>query len=145
MAASTQTYANHTRFVPPFHFVVFPILFINFIAMVYHAWQDPDMYHIWASVVALALVLLAFFARIFALKAQDRVIRLEERMRLQALLPADFKARVLDFTEEQLIALRFASDAELPELAATVLRDRVEKRDAIKKMIKNWRADDFRV
>lgn len=145
MAESTQSYQNHAKFVPLYHYVLTPILVINLLAMAYHALQDPDMYHLWAVLMAVALILIALFGRVFALKAQDRVIRLEERLRMRELLPPDLKARIQDFSADQLIGLRFASDAELPELAATVLRDNVQKRDAIKKMVKHWRADDHRL
>ena len=91
------------------------------------------------------MILIVLFARVFAIRVQDRLIRLEERLRMRALLPADLQARIPDFTVEQLIALRFASDAELPALAAAVLRDKVQKRDAIKKMVKDWRPDLLRV
>jgi hypothetical protein len=94
--------------------------------------------------MGIALFLAALFGRVFALKVQDRVIRLEERMRLRELLPAELKGRVNDFTPEQLIAIRFASDAEIPELAAIVLRDNPAKRDAVKKLIKQWRDDNVR-
>jgi hypothetical protein len=93
---------------------------------------------------AAALVLLMFNARLFALSVQDRVIRLEERMRLSSLLPADLKPRVSEFTVSQLVALRFASDEELPRLARKVLTDKLTDRKAIKQMVKNWRADDLR-
>ena len=96
---------------------------------------------LWALAMAVALFLGALFGRVFALAAQDRVIRLEERLRLRELLAEPLRSRIHEFTRDQLIALRFASDAELPELAATVLRDNVQKRDDIKKMVKNWRAD----
>lgn len=95
--------------------------------------------------MAAALITIGLFARVFALKAQDRVIRLEERMRMRELLPAEVQGRIQEFTADQLIALRFASDAELPELAATVLRDNIVARDAIKKLVKDWRTDDHRV
>jgi len=87
----------------------------------------------------------ALFGRVFALGAQDRVIRLEERLRLRQLLPQDLKARIHEFSRDQLIALRLASDGELPELAATVLRDNIQKRDQVKKQIKYWRADDHQL
>ena len=145
MADTAQNYKNHAKLVPVFHFVLLPVLLINFLAMAYHFWQEPDMFHGWSVLMALAFIMIPLFARMFALKAQDRVIRLEERLRMRELLPADLKARILEFTPEQLIALRFATDAELPELAATVLRDNIQKRDAIKKMIKHWRADHLRV
>jgi hypothetical protein len=97
-----------------------------------------------AATTALALLLVAFFARIFALRVQDRVIRLEMRMRLQQLLPTDLQARIGDFRPGQLVALRFASDADLPELARAVLRDDIQDGKAIKLMIKDWKADHLR-
>lgn len=143
--ADAQNYKNHARFVPLYHFVLLPFLLLNILAMAYHLYLDPALFELWQLLTAVALFLIALFARVFALKAQDRVIRLEERLRMRELLSADLQRRIGEFTAEQLIALRFASDAELPELAAQVLRDRTEKRDPIKKMIKNWRADDLRV
>ena len=92
-------------------------------------------------VVAFALLIVAFFARVFALGAQDRVIRLEERLRMQHLLPDDLKPRINDFTTNQMIALRFASDAELPDLARKVLDENIGERKAVKQLIKTWRAD----
>ena len=143
--AAPQTYQNHARLVPLFHFVALPILLVNVLLMGYRVVQAPGMATGWGLLVAIALFLAALFGRVFALAAQDRVIRLEERMRLRELLPADLRGRVNDFTAEQLIALRFASDAEVAELAATVLRDRVAKRAEIKKMVKQWRPDEQRV
>ena len=145
MSESTQNYKSHAKVVPMYHYVLTPILIFNFGAMAYHAFEEPDMYHLWTVVMAAALIMIALFGRVFALKAQDRVIRLEERLRMRELLPADLKGRIQEFTAAQLIALRFASDAELPELAATVLRDNIQARDAIKKLVKDWRADDDRV
>ena len=145
MAAVAQTYKNHSKLVPLFHYVLLPILLLNFLAMAYHLWREPSMFTGWSVVMAFAFIVTGLFARVFALKAQDRVIRLEERLRMRELLPPDLQGRIREFTPEQLIGLRFASDAELPALAATVLRDNVEKRDAIKKMVKNWRTDDLRV
>jgi hypothetical protein len=97
------------------------------------------------AVAALAGALGAFMARIYSLKVQDRVIRLEMRLRLAQVLPADLKARAGDFTLGQLIALRFAPDAELPELARKVLAENIVDKTAIKKLIKNWQADWHRV
>lgn len=145
MSTSPQNYANHVKFVPMFHYVLLPLLLANLLATAYQLWRQPGAATAWALVMAFLLIVTAFFTRLFALKAQDRVIRLEERLRMRELLPPDLKARIGEFTPEQLIGLRFASDAELPGLAAAVLRDRVQKRDAIKKMVKDWRADDLRV
>lgn len=143
--ADAQNFKNHRRFVAPYHFVLMPVLLLNFLFMAYHVWQNPGMFTAWSALMAFALILVALSGRVFAMTAQDRVIRLEERLRMRELLPADLKARIPEFTKDQLIGLRFASDAELPELAATVLRDNIRNRDAIKKMVKNWRADDLRV
>ena len=145
MSASPQNYKNHAKFVPMFHYVLLPLLLVNFLAAAYHLWQGTSMVTGWTLLMAFAFIVTAFCARVFALKAQDRLIRLEERLRMRDLLPQDLKARINDFSPEQLIGLRFANDGELPGLAATVLRDNVQKRDAIKKMVKNWRADDLRV
>jgi hypothetical protein len=93
---------------------------------------------------AAALFLLCYYARIFALTVQDRVIRLEERLRYEKLFPEDLKARIPEFTRGQLVALRFASDAELPELARKVLSENLTDRKAIKQLVKNWRPDHLR-
>ena len=98
-----------------------------------------------AVLTSIALIVLAFYARIFALTVQDRVIRLEMRMRLKELLPAALQPRIREFTRGQLVALRFASDAELPELAEKVLRDKIQDRAAIKQMVRDWEADHLRV
>lgn len=145
MAQTPQTYANHVRFVPLFHYILMPILLINFIAVGYHLWREPGLPAAWSLVMAFAFGLTAFLARYFALRAQDRVIRLEERLRMRELLPPDLRTRIAEFTVEQLVGLRFASDAELPELAAAVLRDNIQDRKTIKQMVKNWRGDYYRV
>jgi hypothetical protein len=144
MAPASQSYQSHAKFVPLYHFVTLPILLLNILFMAYHVVTGPSLFTAWALLMGIALFLAALFGRVFALKVQDRVIRLEERMRLRELLPAELKGRVNDFTPEQLIAIRFASDAEVPELAALVLRDNPAKRDAVKKLIKQWRDDDVR-
>jgi hypothetical protein len=95
-------------------------------------------------VTAAAVLLLAFYARVFALTVQDRVIRLEERLRLERLLPDELKSRIDEFTKEQLVGLRFASDAEVPALARKVLTDKIADRKSVKQMVQTWRADDLR-
>ena len=145
MATRTQSYDNHARLEPLFHFVILPILTLNL------GWACYRLVHpfSWDAainlLVAAALLLLAFFARIFALRAQDRVIRLEMRLRLRELLPAGLQTRVGEFTPGQLIAMRFASDQELPSLAERVLADRIMDRRTIKKLIVAWEADHLRV
>ncbi len=145
MADTVQTYKTHAKFVPLFHYVALPILLINILVSAYYVVRTPGLPSVWSLLMGVALFLGALFARVFALAAQDRVIRLEERMRMKELLPADLKGRIPEFTREQIIGLRFASDGELPELAATVLRDNIQKRDAIKKMVKHWRTDDHQL
>jgi hypothetical protein len=140
----TQNYSNHVRFVPPFHFVALPILAINLIYSIYRVIHIFSWENLLSLLLAVAFVLIALFGRLFALSVQDRVIRLEERMRMAQLLPADLRARINEFEPGQLVALRFASDEELPELARKVLTDKIGERKAIKQMIKNWRGDYLR-
>jgi hypothetical protein len=146
MAEKTgQTFANHVKLVPTFHFFALPILILNLLQSIYklvHTWFRWDA--LVGMLTAAALVLLAFHARLFALRVQDRVIRLEERMRLERLLPDDLKSRIGEFQPGQLVALRFACDAELAALARKVLNDKLTDRTAIKKMVQTWRADELR-
>jgi len=97
-----------------------------------------------ALIVAIALLLAALYGRMFALAVQDRLIRLEMQLRLQGLLPANLRPRIPEFTVNQLVALRFASDAELPGLAGKVLAENLQDRKMIKRMIQNWQADELR-
>ena len=144
MSEPVQTYKNHVKFVPLFHYVVAPLLITNVFWTAKVALRAPNTGTIIAATTAMALVIVAFFARAFAVKVQDRVIRLEMRLRLRELLPTALHSRITEFTADQMVALRFASDAELPELAQAVLRDRITDKKAIKLMIKNWTADDLR-
>jgi hypothetical protein len=136
-----QNFENHARILPVYHYVTFPLLAINFFFTLYQVVTSFSVGSLLAFGVAVALVLLFFVARIMVLTVQDRVIRLEERMRMRELLPADLQPRVGDFSVKQLVALRFASDAELPALARTVLDDKITDQKAIKRMVANWRAD----
>lgn len=145
-------YANHRKFVPGFHFVAFGILLINIIWAVWRLFVPiqtvptaPVFDRILAVAVAVALMLLAWYTRSFPLRAQDRIIRLEERQRLERLLPADLKDRIGELSTGQLIALRFASDGEVAELTRDVLDQGIRKPDDIKKKIREWRADRLRM
>ncbi|HEY3571838.1 MAG TPA: DUF6526 family protein [Thermoanaerobaculia bacterium] len=144
-----QNYANHAKFVPGFHFVTFGILVINLIwSLVRLFWALPGTNffdRLLSVAVAVALALMAWYLRTFPLKAQDRVIRLEETLRLERLLPPDLRPRIADLRPGQLIALRFASDDELPDLTRAVLAGEVIKPDEIKKRVRTWRADHFRM
>jgi hypothetical protein len=136
-----QNFEHHARIVPPFHIGVFGVFFINVVYCVYHAIRHPSGATFMAALMAFALVGLFFYARLFALSVQDRVIRLEERLRMERLLPADLQPRIGEFTVPQLVALRFASDEELPELARRVLDENIADRKAIKRLVKKWRPD----
>ena len=137
-----QSFANHSRFLPPFHFFVIPVLVINFFWSIYRWYASRWSLNGFESVVVAAALVLGFLtARLMALSVQDRVIRLEERLRFERLLPADLKARIGEFNIAQFVALRFASDAELPVLARKVLDEKITERKPIKRLVKNWRAD----
>jgi hypothetical protein len=139
-----QNYKNHVRLVPLFHYFVLPVLFVNFVSsvlVVKHAFSAPTVI---ASLTALALILVAFFGRVFALTVQTRLIRLEMRLRMQEILPADLRSRILEFRPGQLVALRFASDAELPGLARKVLDENLIDQKAIKQLIRDWQGDFLR-
>ena len=139
-----QTFANHTRFDPPYHFFVIPVLAITVLVTIWNLIQNASFYSAWMVVVALALVVLALKCRLYALKVQTRVIRLEERLRLVTLLPESLRAKIPQLTEGQLVALRFASDAEVPGLVEKALAASLPNTE-IKKAIVNWRPDYFRV
>jgi hypothetical protein len=137
-----QSFQSHAKWMPPFHFFVLPVLLINLGFSIYwcvKAWFAVS--GVLSVVVAAALFAGMAMARGMAMKVQDRVIRIEERLRFERVLPADMHARIGEFTIDQLVALRFASNAELPELARRVLEEHVNDRKAIKQMIKTWRPD----
>jgi hypothetical protein len=139
-----QNFQNHAKYVPVFHFFILPVLLLNVVWEIHRVVVAPSAGSVKALVVALALMLLALYARMFALAVQDRVIRLEMQLRMEGLLPAELRPRIPEFAVDQLVALRFASDAELPALAGKVLSENINDRKAIKRMIQNWRADGLR-
>lgn len=144
MSEPVQNYENHAKFVPVYHFVAFPLIVVNAGWRIYRAAMDPSADAVIAALTAVALIIVFFFARIFALRVQDRVIRLEVRLRLREVLPIGLHVRINDFTTDQLVALRFAGDAELSELAQMVLRDKIHDKKTIKRMIHDWQADHCR-
>jgi len=139
-----QTFANHRRLEPIQHFIVTPVLLITWIATVWHAWKYPSLHSIWVTVAAFILLLAALQTRMYALKVQDRLIRLEETLRLQRLLPADLADRIGELGPRQFVGLRFASDAELADRFREALEEHLDG-EAIKKRIQSWRPDTFRV
>jgi hypothetical protein len=143
--AEQQNFSNHAKFFPPFHFFAAPILLANLVWSFFRLKPSGySAYSIFQVFVAAALVVTLAIARVMALKVQDRVIRLEERLRFQRLLPTDMQSRIDDFTVNQLVSLRFASDAELPALARKVFDDKINDRKTIKQMIKVWKPDYLR-
>jgi len=139
-----QSLSNYVRYDPIFHFFVLPVFVITFIGTVVIAVRHPSLHSVWIVVLALALVILTFKVRLNPLKVQDRVIRLEERLRLAMLLQEPLKSRIGELSESQLIALRFASDREIPVLVEQTLTKQLACPE-IKKLVKEWRADEFRV
>jgi hypothetical protein len=139
-----QTFANHTRLDPPFHMFIVPVAGISLLVAIWYLIQNPSFYSAWLVVIAVAAVILVLKTRLYALKAQDRVIRLEERLRLASLLPQSLCSRIGELSESQLIALRFASDAELPGLTERTLSGKLSGAD-IKKAIVTWRPDYWRI
>jgi len=137
----SQNFANHTKWVPAFHFFVLPVFLLNVFWSIYRLVRWFSVESAISLVLALAFFLLAFYARTFALLVQDRLIRLEMRLRMLQLLPQELRPRIPDFTVDQMVALRFASDAELPGLSKKVLDEKFADRAAIKKMIQNWQPD----
>jgi hypothetical protein len=140
-----QSFKNHVRFVPLYHGFVFFIFLFNF------GWRISRLVKfgisfgsVMAVLMAAAFLVLFFFVRVFALTVQDRVIRLEMRLRLAEILPADLRPRIPEFSVGQLVALRFASDAELPALARKVLDEKLNDRKAIKQLVKDWQGDYLR-
>lgn len=144
MADSGQTYQNHTKFFPLFHFFVLPVLLLNFLNAARHAYQNPNTSTGFAALVALAIALGALAARVMALKVQDRVIRFELQARMRGCLPADLQGRMHELTPGQMVALRFASDRELPDLVRDVLAGKLASKKAIKLAVKDWQGDYLR-
>jgi hypothetical protein len=144
MAEREQTYKNHTRLLPPFHFFVLPVLLLNFMNEARKAWRYPSEGAAFAAVVAAALFALAVLSRVQAITVQDRVIRLEMRLRLREVLPPELHARINDITPRQLVALRFACDAELGELVREILGGKLRTPKEIKLRVKTWQPDWLR-
>jgi Family of unknown function (DUF6526) len=140
-----QNLQNHVRLVPGFHYFVLPVLLANLIRSIVHLVRAGISFEsVFGLLMGVALFLFAFYARVFALTVQDRVIRLEMRLRLAELLPPDLQPRIPEFTVAQLVSMRFACDAELPALARKVLDDKMSDRKAIKQLVKDWQGDYVR-
>jgi Family of unknown function (DUF6526) len=143
-AKAPQTRSNHVRFDPAFHFFLAPALLLFLLWTVIHLVRHPESISVGFVVVAILMLVTATKARLYALKVQDRLIRLEERLRLSGLLPEPLRSRIGELTGAQLIALRFASDAEIPSLVQRALSENLPAKQ-IKEGIREWRPDYFRV
>jgi hypothetical protein len=144
MSKTSQGLKNHARLDPPYHFVLAAIVIANLVIAIVHVFRHFGFHSVWLLVLSLGLVILLLKIRSYPLKVQDRVIRLEERLRLQALAPAEWHAQIYRLNEDQLIALRFAGDDEVVGLAKMALEQNLTRKQ-IKERIRNWRADDWRV
>ncbi len=142
--AETQGRSNHRRFVPLYHFLALPILLVNLVWVAVDVFQAFSVRGVFEVAVAFSLLAVGLFARTFALAAQDRVIRLEERLRMREVLPEEMHQDIAKFSTGQLVGLRFASDGELPDIARSTLDGDMSGEDA-KKLIKKWRPDHQRV
>ena len=140
----SQNYGNHTRFDPPFHFFVVPVTGITLVSIIVRAVRFPNFWNVWLVVVGLAAAVALVKSRLNALKVQDRVIRLEERLRMMSVLPEAMRPRIGELTDDQFVALRFASDAELAALVQRALNEKLSRKQ-IKKAVTNWRPDYLRV
>jgi hypothetical protein len=142
--SKTQSLKNHARFDPLFHGFIFALYVLNLVYASFHLHRQPSLSSGWYLVLSITVIVPIFRLRSYPLKVQDRVIRLEERLRLQALAPQEWRAQIYRLSESQLIALRFASDDEVVELAKQALEHNLTRKQ-IKERIKSWRADDWRV
>lgn len=145
MSREPQTYANHTRVLPLYHGLTFGLFLVNLVWAVVQVIRAPAWGTVVSFLLAVALIFLFFHARLFALGVQDRVIRLEERLRMERLFDGALRERIGEFTTSQLVGLRFASDDELPALARRVLDEGIRDRKVIKQAIRSWRADHQRI
>jgi hypothetical protein len=139
-----QSLKNHGRLDPTFHLVLFFVILANLVFAIFHLVHHRNIASAWFLVLSLVVLVPVFKLRLYPLKVQDRVIRLEERLRLQALAPAEWHAQIYRLTEDQLIGLRFAADDEVVELAKQALEGNLNRKQ-IKELIKSWRPDNWRV
>ncbi len=140
-----QNFQNHTRYHAPFHYVFGPLALINFIWSIVNLARDPGAAELRWLLVAILILVVGFIARGSALKAQDRVIRLEEKLRYQRILSPELLTKSEALTPGQIVSLRFASDAELSSLVQQTLEGKFAKGKDIKMAIKDWRGDYLRV
>jgi len=144
MERKPQTLANHAKFDPSFHFFLVPVLLINVIVIGIQLFRFHDLLGVWLFIMSLALVVAVGRMRSYATHLQDRIIRVEEHLRLTAILPEPLRSRIGELTDAQLVGLRFASDAEVPALVQRALDEQLSRSD-IKKAVQDWRPDYSRI
>ncbi len=145
MSESPQSFENHAKMVPGYHYWATLLVTVPTLYFGYRAASDFTVERLLVFLFAVGVILLGFYVRFFPLRVQDRVIRLEERLRMEWVLPPDLKARVPELTTRQLVALRFASDEELAGLVRRVLDEKITDMKEIKGAIRSWRADHQRM
>ena len=143
--AEQQNYKNHVRWHAPQHFVLTPILLVNFIYAIVRLIQEPNIDRAEFLLLAIGLVIMGVLVRINSLRVQDRLIRLEEKIRYEKVLPANLLPQTENLSRSQINALRFASDRELSTLVERVLKGEFQKPDEIKRAVTDWRGDYLRV
>lgn len=144
MSKTQQSLKNHSRLDPPFHIFLFGVYLLNLVFAGFHEYRHHTIASAWYLVLSLAAIVPILRMRMYPLKVQDRVIRLEERLRLQALAPTEWHPQIYKLTEDQLVGLRFAADDEVVELAKQALEHNLNRKQ-IKERIKEWRPDEWRV
>ena len=144
MSDAVQSYANHARFLPPWHYFAIPVLATNAIVQLVQFIRAPSLTMAWTVVVAIALVTGLIFARWMPLRVQDRLIRLEETLRLERLLP-DRAREIERLTPGQFIGIRYASDAEVPHILDRIVAGELVSRKDIKQAVQHWRPDHNRI
>jgi hypothetical protein len=144
MPDTPQSFEHHTRWDPAYHFFLVPVTVITFLWLIYNAYKTRTWFAHWEIIVGIAAIIAVLKIRTYALHVQDRLIGLEERLRLSSLVTPEFRPRINELKPNQLVALRFASDAEVQALAERAIAENLDRKQ-IKALIKDWRADDFRV
>lgn len=142
--AEKQNYQNHAKWFPLFHFILTPMLLAFLIYTIVQMVRFPSTDRAMMIFMALALFLIGLTARMMALKVQDRVIRLEERLRYREVLPKELADKAVNLRTSEMIGLRFASDEELPDLVQKTLNGDFETTKEIKLAVKDWRGDYLR-
>lgn len=144
MSQQPQSFENHAKIVPLYHYFLTFALLVNFGVAAWQLYQAPGIATANSLLLAVALMVMMAYLRLFPLTVQDRLIRLEMKLRLREILPPDLYARVDEIRRYQFVALRFAPDAELPDLVRRVLAGELKTPKAIKQAIKTWNADHLR-